>query len=169
LEVLREVLPLFDWTGISLCPFLPRFDVLLLGYFAEGLIGDETQLLFARARTSALMLVPVLELGPGFGEGWLATMADQDGIVLPLHAVIRSEGWPLIHTATPALGIFEIPLEEDEAFAGVLSRSPIVVILMRADRLGQSVARAEEVDCARSAVIVARIAVLARSSGGSEL
>jgi hypothetical protein len=22
LEVLREVLPLFDWTGISLCPFL---------------------------------------------------------------------------------------------------------------------------------------------------
>jgi hypothetical protein len=108
LEVLREVLPLFDWTGISLCPFLPRFDVLLLAYFAGGLIGDETQLLFARARTSAPMLVPVLELGPGFGEGWLEIMADQDGIVLPLHAVIRSDGWPLIHTATPALGIFEI-------------------------------------------------------------
>jgi hypothetical protein len=108
LEVLGEVLPLFDWTGISLCPFLPRFDVLLLGYFVGGLIGDETQLLFARARTSAPMLVPVLELGPGFGEGWLEIMADQDGIVLPLHAVIRSDGWPLIHTATPALGIFEI-------------------------------------------------------------
>jgi hypothetical protein len=39
LEVLREVLPVFDWAGISLCPFLPRFDVLLLAYFAGGLIG----------------------------------------------------------------------------------------------------------------------------------
>src|SRR5579863_3241502 len=99
-------------------------------------------------------LVPVLELGPGFGEGWLEVVADEDGIVLPLHSVIGSDGWPLIHAAAPGLGIFEVPLEQDDVFAGVSSRSPIVVILMRADRLGQSVMRAEEVDGARSAVVV---------------
>src|SRR4029077_12338740 len=43
--------------------------------------------------------------------------------------------------------------QQDYAFAGVLPWSPIIIILVSANRLGQSVTWAEEIDRARSAII----------------
>src|SRR5579859_2594850 len=98
-------------------------------------------------------LIPVLEPVPHLRKGLLESVADPDREVLFLHAPPRGQGWTLVIGVAPTLGTVAIPLQQDQAFASVLTRSPVIVVLVRADRFRQSILPAEEVDGAGLAII----------------
>src|SRR5271157_1420416 len=54
-------------------------------------------------------LIPELEFRPGFRKRLLEIVAGQNVVILPAHAVVGSDGRPLIDAAAPALGALEAP------------------------------------------------------------
>src|SRR5215213_7427679 len=101
-----------------------------------------------------LVLVVVLEAGPGLFEGHLRVPADVHGqVVLIGHAVPAPDGIGLLDfSEDPSQRLCGSPDAYDD-LAGAVPRTPDVVAVVTADRPGEPVSRPEEVDGARLPVV----------------
>src|ERR1051326_4638308 len=98
---------------------------------------------------------PVLDARPELLPGSLHAATVKHVEMLVGHGVGMRHIAHLFDVIEDALQNFLAIVEHDGAFAGVVARTPQVIVLMRADRLGQAILGTEEVDRAGLAVVLA--------------
>src|SRR5689334_9140131 len=102
-----------------------------------------------------------LNFGPDFFERAFGSAADEDGVVVLVRedVGVRERGG-LLDLVEGLAHAFELFADGYDALAGVVARPPQEIVLVLADCLRESVARAEE-------VYRARLAVVAREDGAA--
>src|SRR5579864_834179 len=99
--------------------------------------------------------VPVLHQRPDFVQGPLEAAAIIDVEMLVRHGVGVINAGDFLNVGKPRLEVILPPSHDDHTFAGVPTRPPEEVVLMRADGGRQAVFRTEQVDGSGLAVILA--------------